>query len=294
MPLVDAGDVRLYVEEQGDGEPLLLIMGVGAQMTLWPAGFVELLVERGFRVIRFDNRDVGLSEQLDHIPPPSLTQMVRARYTPWRPASVAYDLHDMARDAVGVLDALGLPDAHVVGVSMGGMIAHLCAIEHASRVRTLTSIMSAPGDALSTTGDPRVMATLLSLRPTNAEEAGQARVKLAHAFNPGKLPLDEALIASLGAADYRRNSNPAGFARQFGAIMATAPRRAGLRTVRCPTHVIHGTHDPMIPVRGGRQTAQLVPGATLQLIDRMGHSLHPATWDEIVDGIVGCTQRWSD
>lgn len=291
MPLVDAGAVKIHVEEQGEGEPILLIMGVGAQLTLWPEGFVQSLAGRGFRVIRFDNRDCGLSEKLDHMPPPDLGTLLRAKVSRTRPAGVAYDLHDMARDAIGVLEALGLPAAHFVGVSMGGMIAQTCAIEHGARVLSLTSIMSSPGDAWSSTGDPRVLRTLMQQRPTNAEEAGAARVVLAHAFNAGGLPLDEPMIRALGSRDHRRGACPEGFARQFGAIMATRNRKRTLGQVRCPTHVIHGTHDPMIPARGGELTAELVPGATLQLVDRMGHALHPLHWEAIVDGIEACTQR---
>ena len=293
MPLVDAGAVRIHVEEQGEGEPILLIMGVGAQLTLWPHDFVDDLSGRGFRVIRFDNRDIGLSEKLKQVPPPSMAVLMRAKMTRRRPASIAYDLHDMARDAIGVLDALEIETAHFVGVSMGGMIAQICAIEHPSRVRTLTSIMSSPGDTVSTTGDPRVLQTLMSIRPTNPEEAGEARVTLAQAFNGGDLPLDLDRIRTMGEADFRRSHNPPGFARQFGAIMSTPNRKKTLGKVRCPTHVIHGTHDPLIPPRGGELTAKLVPGATLQMVDRMGHYLNPVHWETIIDGIVGCTQRWN-
>jgi len=294
MPLVDAGAVKIHVQEDGEGDPVLLVMGVGAQLTLWPEGLVQSLAQRGYRVIRFDNRDTGLSEQLDHVRPPDLRTLLRAQLSRTRPPGVSYDLTDLARDAVGVLDALGLPHAHFVGVSMGGMIAQICAIEHGSRVRSLTSIMSSPGDAWSTTGDPRVLRTLLQLRPTTPEEAGEARVTLAHAFNGGGLPLDEPMIRALGSRDFRRSHRPAGFARQFGAIVATRNRKRTLGRVRCPTHVIHGTHDPMIPPRGGKLTAKLVPGATLQLIERMGHAMHPLHWESIVDGITGCAQRWSE
>jgi len=291
MPRVDTGGLHLHIEELGEGEPLLLIMGVGAQLTLWPQDFVENLVARGFRTIRFDNRDVGLSDSLDHIPPPNLGQLIQAKLARTRPASIGYDLHDMARDAMAVLDALGLADAHVVGVSMGGMIAQICAIEHPERVRSLTSIMSSPGDFLSSVGDLRVLKTLIQMRSGTAEEAGESRVVLAHAFNPGGLPLDEDLIRATGAADFRRSNNPDGFARQFGAIMATRNRKRTLGQVRCPSHVIHGTHDPLVPPRGGALTSKLIPGATLQMVERMGHSMHPLHLDLIADGIQRCAER---
>ncbi|MCO4770833.1 MAG: alpha/beta hydrolase [Deltaproteobacteria bacterium] len=294
MPRVDIGGLHLHIEELGDGEPLLLIMGVGGQLTLWPRAFVENLANRGFRTIRFDNRDVGLSDSLDHIAPPSLPQLLKAKVSRTRPKTIGYDLHDMARDAIGLLDALELPHAHVVGVSMGGMIAQICAIEHPERVRTLTSIMSSPGDSLSSLGDPRVLQTLLQQRPTNAAEAGDSRVILAHAFNAGGLPLDEDLIRRLGSADFERSQNPAGFARQFAAIMATRNRKRTLGRVRCPSHIIHGTHDPLVPPRGGKLTAKLIPGATLQMVPRMGHSMHPLHWDAMADGIQRCTERWQD
>ena len=292
MPKVDAGALSLQVEELGAGEPLLLIMGVGAQLTLWPQEFVDGLVAEGFHTIRFDHRDVGLSDRLDHLPPPALSQLVRAKVARSRPSFIGYDLHDMARDAIGVLDALGLADAHVVGVSMGGMIAQICAIEHPLRVRTLTSIMSSPGDALSSVGDPRVLQTLVQLRSNSPEEAGESRVALMRAFNPGGAPLDEERVRQSGIDDYRRGANPAGFARHFGAIMATRNRKRTLGQIRCPSHIIHGANDPLVPPRGGELTAKLIPGATLQIVEGMGHLLHPDHWAAIIDGIKQCTERW--
>jgi len=281
---VTANGLKICVEDEGSGPPVVLIMGIAAQLTLWPEGFVERLVDRGLRVIRLDNRDIGLSEHLDHLGTPDPGPLVAARLR-GRVAPAPYTLSDMAQDTLGVLDALDLPRAHLVGASMGGFIAQVCALEAPERVHSLTSIMSSPGTLWSLVGDPRALLTLALARPTTRDEAIAARWRVAQAFNNHGLPLDEATVKRRAALDYDRSFHPEGPARHLAAILGSPERRQALTTLRVPTHVIHGERDPVIPLRGGKAVARAVPGATLQIVPRMGHHLPEAAWDPVVDGI---------
>ncbi|MFK7931829.1 MAG: alpha/beta fold hydrolase [Myxococcota bacterium] len=281
MPSVHSNGLRIHIDDRGDGPAIVLIMGIAAQLTLWPEGLVQALVDEGFRVIRLDNRDVGLSEHLDHLGVPDPRPLVRARVRGRRPV-VPYTLHDMARDTIGVLDALGLERAHVVGASMGGFIAQICAIEHGHRLSSLTSIMSSPGDWWNTTGSPRALWTLARLRPQSREEAIEARWKLAQVFNNGGFSLTESEVRRAAARDYDRSFHPEGAARHFAAILGTPDRRQTLKQVQVPTLVIHGARDPLIPLRGGKAVAKLVPGARLHVIPQMGHHFPPGSWAPVV------------
>ena len=262
-----------------DGSPLLLIMGLGMQMIFWPDDLCAALADRGFAVARFDNRDVGQSTHLHAAGTPSLLRIfTRPR------AAAAYVLDDMAADAVGVLDALGWDSAHVVGASMGGMIAQTMAIRYPARVRTLKSIMSTPSTRV---GRPK-LAALAALNERRVDDRDAAADRLVHVFraigSPG-YPMDEEWMRDVGRRAYDRGHDPAGVYRQLAAIQASPDRRPGLAGVRVPTLVLHGEADPMVRPTGGRATAAAVPGARLVTYPGMGHNLPPQLWPALVDEI---------
>ncbi len=271
---VSANGIRICYDEFGDSaDPaVLLIMGLGTQMIAWPEAFCQHLAAGGYYVIRFDNRDVGLSQKLVDEKMPSLLRMLLASGF-GLPLRVPYTLHDMALDAVGVLDGLGIERAHVVGASMGGMIAQLVAGDYPRRTLSLTSMMSTSG-ARSLPRASRQVQRLLLRRTGSSEEdylcsaSRLWRLIGSPAYPPGKQELRERLLAS-----YRRSYYPQGFLRQFAAIVAGGDRVDLLRQVRKPTLVIHGSADALVPVEGGIHTADLVPGAQLAVIDGMGHDL---------------------
>lgn len=284
MPRAQCNGVELEYEVMGSGEPLLLVMGLGAQLVQWPDGFCERLVERGYMVIRFDNRDIGLSSWLDHLGVPNVRSVVVRGYA-GLPVSSAYTLSDMSDDAVALMDALGLDDAHVVGASMGGMIAQTMAIERPSRVRSLVSIMSSPGNRRYSIAKPHALKALLEPPAKGREAQIESMVEKFRVFNGAKLPFNEAVAREIMTRAYDRGFHPAGFARQLNAIIASGARREQLRAVRCPTTVIHGTDDALVPPGGGAATARAIPNARLQWVDGMGHSLPVVCWGIIVDAI---------
>jgi pimeloyl-ACP methyl ester carboxylesterase len=277
------GDVEIVYETLGDPSdpPMLLVMGLGMQLIHWPDELCAQFVDRGFYVIRFDNRDSGRSSQIE-APVPNLRRAfagLRFR-TPYR-------LHDMAHDTFGLLDHLEIEAAHVVGVSMGGMIAQTMAIEQPERVLSLASIMS-------TTGERRVGRPKLRLWGLMTRSAPQDRdayieyfVKLFRAIGSSKrYPANEALVREEAARTYDRGHHPAGTGRQLGAIIASGDRTERLRELRMPTVVIHGKADPLVPFRGGAATARAVPDARLVAIDGMGHDMPPELWPTFVDAVV--------
>jgi pimeloyl-ACP methyl ester carboxylesterase len=261
------------------GEPLLLVMGLGQQMIAWPDDFCAELVGRGFMVVRFDNRDTGLSTHLRGAGAPSVPMLFL------RPRAVAaYRLEDMAGDAVAVLDAIACPSAHVVGVSLGGMIAQTVAIRHPRRVRTLTSIMSTPSPRI---GRP-TLAAMLALRPQRVrhrDEAGQRMVEVFRTIGSPDYPLDEDWLRELGRRSYDRSHDPAVGLRQLAAIGASGDRRPGLARLQIPTLVLHGQADPLIPPVGGRATAAAVRDARLVIYPGMGHHLPRQLWPAMIDEI---------
>jgi pimeloyl-ACP methyl ester carboxylesterase len=280
-----AGDIELEYEELGSGEPLVLIMGIGAQMIYWPDELVEGLAERGFRVIRFDNRDVGLSTKLDGQRVGDMREAL-ARYAFGLPIEAPYTLSDMARDVTGLLDALGLESAHVVGASMGGMIAQTFAIEHPERLRSLTSIMSHTGDRrFMLAARPRAARVLLAKAPRSREEAMDRAEAFYRVVGGRGFPLDVAGVRDRSGRAYDRCFYPQGFLRQFFAILASGSRSSALRGVTAPTLVLHGSDDPLILPWGGRATAQAVPGATFHLVRGMGHDLPRGAWPQMINGI---------
>lgn len=293
MPEVTANGLKLHYDERGEGTPLLLIMGLGAQMTRWPEGFCDRLAEHGFRVIRFDNRDVGMSEKLDAAGPPDMPAMFTAIAMGQQPAA-AYDLSDMARDAVGVLDALDIDKAHIVGASMGGMIAQLIAADYPERVLSLCSIMSTTGARDLPPSTPEAMALLSTPAPdphTNWEGFLERGVYSAKVIGSPAYPPKEEDVRARTEADFKRGFYPVGFGRQYAAVLASPDRRAKLQTVRAPSIVIHGADDPLVPVEAGRDTAKHIPGAELVVVPGMGHDLPEPLWGEFVGLIVGNAGR---
>ncbi len=264
-------------------------MGIGAQMILWPEGFCDLLAERGFRVIRFDNRDVGHSTKLDELGVPPLWPTLVSLLT-GRSVTAPYALEDMAADVAGLLDALDIADAHIVGASMGGMIAQTMAITHPHRMRSLVSIMSTTGRP-GFTSTPKALMALLSTPPRNREEAIERHVALFRVVRSTGYEFDEPALIERAGLSWDRGSYPRGVLRQFAAIAATGDRTPRLRFVRAPTLVIHGTVDPLIRPIGGKLTADAIPGAQLRMIEGMGHDIPRALWPTLTDMIARHAER---
>lgn len=284
MARIDTNGIELEVEDRGDGPAVLLIMGIGAQMILWPDGFVDALLARGLRVIRFDNRDVGRSTWLDHLGVPSLSGMT-AKAMMGMKVKAPYTLWDMAEDTVGLLDGLGIGRVHAVGASMGGMIAQCLAIRHAERLHSLTSIMSTTGSRRLFRPQPRAVQALLGARPTTREGAQDYFVTFTRAMSGTGFPVDEAAARQLAGQAYDRGNHPEGFQRQWAAILASGSRRQQLGAVRVPSLVVHGSDDPLLIPEGGRATARAIPGARLEIIEGMGHSLPAGVWPRLADSI---------
>lgn len=290
MPQIQANGIQIEYESHGDpaNPALLLVMGLGAQLTLWPIELVEALVERGYHVIRHDNRDIGLSEKFSHAGIPDFRRVALMRMFGLR-ARLPYRLTDMAADAAALLGELGIERAHVVGGSMGGMIAQLMAIEHPERVRTLTSIFSTTGNRRLPPPRREAMEALLARAPAGAsvDEVIPIGIKVARAIGSPAYPTPEDRLRERIARDYHRSFFPEGAARQIAAIMDDGDRRKRLRRVTAPTLVIHGVDDPLVPVEGGRDTAASIKGAKLIEIPGMGHDLPLELVDQIADAIAG-------
>ncbi len=285
-----AEGIELCYETFGDpgDEPLLLVMGLGAQMILWPVELCEALVDRGFHVIRYDNRDVGLSTKFEDVGGDFMATFLAA--SQGEQVEVAYRLTDMARDAVGLLDVLGIDSAHIVGASMGGMIAQTIAIEHPTRVRTLTSIMSTTGEPEHGQPTPEALQMLLRPAPTTREEAIESALASWQVIgSPGLF--DEAHTRADAEQAYDRCFNPPGTARQLLGILSSGSRADGLRALDLPTLVVHGDADPLVTPSGGARTAELVPGAELLMIPGMGHDMALPHLPPIVDAITALAAR---
>jgi pimeloyl-ACP methyl ester carboxylesterase len=291
MPTAPANGIEIYYETFGDddGEPLLLVNGLGSQCISYEPDFCNAFVDRGFFVIRFDNRDVGNSTKIG-TPHLDFGPLLERAFAGER-VEAPYLLSDMAADAVGVLDALDLPAAHVLGASMGGMIVQAMAIEHPDRVRTMTSIMSTTGDPSVGQPKPDAIAPLLASPPANKDEAVEQAVKATKVIGSPGFPFDEARVRARAAEDWDRAFNPDGVARQLVAILCSGDRTAKLRDVRVPTLVIHGEADPLVDPSGGKATAEAIPGAELKLIPGMGHDLPPAVFDEVADAVAALAAK---
>jgi len=287
MPHTTANGLELFYEEHGDrsNPPMLLVMGLGAQMTLWPDEFVEALAQRGFHVIRYDNRDIGLSEKLEGARAPGLkTQVIRQKLGV--PAKVPYTLRDMADDGMALLGSLGIERAHVVGASMGGMIAQLMAVHHADRLLSLTSIMSTTGNPKLPQAEKHAMDALVKPVPSIREDD-----LVEHGLNiqrnigsPGFPPEPERQRERVLAA-VKRSTYPPGLPRQLAAIIDDGDRRARLAQVTTPTLVLHGEDDPLVKLPAGEDTAASIPGAKLVTIKGWGHDLPLELVDRLADEI---------
>lgn len=284
----EANGLTLAYEEMGEpgGRPLLLVNGLGSQMNGWHDEFCARLAGRGFHVVRFDNRDVGESSHFTEfgVPDFSPAQPGAARQQP------PYLLDDMADDAAGLLDVLGLVPAHVVGMSMGGMIVQALAIRHPSKVRSLTSIMSTPSRSVGQS-TPEAGAALMAPRPADREAAIEQGVRTFRIIGSPGFDFDEAWRRSVIATAMDRDPDPFGRARQLFAIVASPDRRPGLAQVKVPALVIHGAADPLVQPSGGRATAEAIPGSELMIIDGMAHDLPRGVWDRVVDGVVAVADR---
>jgi pimeloyl-ACP methyl ester carboxylesterase len=277
--------ITLCYETFGDpsGPPAVLIMGLSVQMLAWPDDFCRALAQRGLHVVRFDNRDIGHSTHLRTRPPTIPQLLARSLVRPARPRG--YRLSDMAQDTVGLLDGLGLSCAHIIGASMGGMIAQTLATRHPDRVRSLVSIMSNTGSRF--TGQPKLAVyTIFLQRPPRGRDAYIAAAeKVFGAIGSTGLPQDVEDTRAIAAASYDRDHDDAGPARQLAAIIASGDRTGELARITAPTLVIHGSADPLVRPSGGRATARAIPGARLLLIEGMGHDLPRAAWPQLLGAI---------
>ena len=269
----EANGLRLCYDTFGlpANPPMILIMGFATQMILWEEEFCATLAARGFFVVRFDNRDVGLSTKLEGASA--------------LPPGTPYDLRDMARDTFGLMDALAMKTAHVVGLSMGGMIAQEMVALAPERLRSLTSIMSTTGDPKLPGPTPAAAEALMRPRALDRDSFLEGYLVAWRVFNGGRAPLDETTMRSLGERTFDRGVNPPGVLRQMAAIVASGDRTQALRDVRVPTLVIHGEADPLVPITGGRATAAAIPGAKLLVIEDMGHLMPRPFWPEIIAAI---------
>ncbi|HEU4393314.1 MAG TPA: alpha/beta hydrolase [Solirubrobacterales bacterium] len=286
--LVPANGIELCCQEMGDpdGEPLLLVMGLATQMIAWDETFCGMLAERGFRVVRFDNRDIGRSTKIESAGVPRRADMMLGRR-----GSAPYLLRDMATDTVGLMDHLGIESAHLVGASMGGMIAQATAIEHPERVRSLVSIMSNTGSRWTGMPSRKAMAVLMARPPRSREAAIERAVKTFTVIGSPGYPFEEERVRQVSGRSYDRGRSAAGVLRQLHAITASGDRTQALRRLRVPTTVIHGNRDPLVRPAGGRATARAVPGARLKMIDGMGHDLPRQLWPQFVEEIAANAGR---
>lgn len=286
MPQASTNNISLEYDTFGDTDnpAVLLIMGLGAQMIHWDVEFCRRLADKGFFVIRFDNRDVGLSSKMEGAKAPELTAIVVDLLAGKLP-KVPYSIDDMAEDAVGLLDHLNIKQAHICGASMGGMIAQLVACNHPERAITLTSIMSTTGNPNLPKSTADAQAALSAPRPDSEEEVIQRAIDNSAIMGSPGFEKDLEFTANRALEAYKRSFYPAGFARQIAAIVASGDRREKLQKLNLPALIIHGTADPLVPVQGGHDTHENIKDSTLKLIEGMGHDLPKGAWKEIIESI---------
>jgi pimeloyl-ACP methyl ester carboxylesterase len=290
VPTANANGIEIAYETFGDPThpTILLVMGLGAQMVAWDDGICALLVARGHHVVRFDNRDVGQSTWIDT---PGLDIGAAALAALMGDTSqTPYLLTDLAADAVGLLDHLGIESAHLVGASMGGMIVQTIAIEHPGRVLSLTSIMSTTGEPGVGEPEPEILGALLGDRPTDRAAAIEAGVELARTISCAE-HFDEDRARQLAALQYDRGDNPAGVGRQLLAVISSGSRAEGLARLDLPALVIHGRQDRLVPFDGGQRTAELIAGADFLAFDDMAHDMPQVHWTTAIDAITALTNR---
>src|SRR5712672_1797660 len=283
---VRANGIDICYEIFGDAsaEPMLLIMGLGAQMIHWDDDFCRQLAARGFRVIRFDNRDIGKSSRLTGGKRLGAVELLKLRFLKI-PVAAPYNLLDMAKDTIGLMDVLGIKSAHLVGASMGGMIAQEIAIAFPQRVRSLTSIMSTTGNPKDPPPTREAAAVLMAPPPATKEEYFERYAQTWKILRAGSFPQDEALDRARAERNFERGLNPAGVGRQLRAVLASGSRKKRLGSVKTPTLVIHGTVDPLVRPEAGKDTAASIPGVKLLMIEGMGHALPIPIWPQIIDAI---------
>jgi pimeloyl-ACP methyl ester carboxylesterase len=289
LPTIQANNVDLYYEENGpaDAPVILLVMGLGAQMIAWPDEFIQGLVAKGHRVIHYDNRDVGMSQRMDGAPAPHLIwTMFKARLG--LPVSVPYTLTDMAADGIGLLEALGIKKAHVVGASMGGMIVQLMAANHRERLLSMTSIMSSSGAPGLPGARADIQRRFMVKRPPDAsrEDAIAFGTDLVRSFSFPDPARPDSAHAEMTAKAFDRGYYPVGTRRQLLAIIADGSRVERLKKITTPTLVVHGGADPLVPKEGSEDIARHIPGARLEIIDEMAHDLPPSQVGRMVGLIV--------
>ena len=286
----------LHLEAESFGDPahpaVVLVMGLGMQLIAWPMELVQPLVDAGYRVVRFDNRDIGLSSKIDDAPKVNLLAAA-ARFFLRLPLKSAYTIRDMADDLAGLLDAMGIEKAHLAGASMGGMIAQTFAAHYPQRTLSLASIMSSSGDRALPTAHWRVLRLLIKPPPKRAsfEQLVQAAVRLFQALGGPGFPISEAELAERCSRSIRRSYSPAGTGRQLLAIAASGDRSADLCRVSAPTLVLHGDADPLLPPPHGRDCAAKIPGASLTVVPGMGHDLPPALVPVLRDALLAHLAR---
>jgi pimeloyl-ACP methyl ester carboxylesterase len=288
MTAFEANGIEIDAEVFGEarGVPLILIRGLGTQRTAWPDAFLQGLVERGHRVITFDNRDAGLSTKFHQAGSIDIGEAM-ARAARGDPIDSPYSIHDMALDVVGLLDALEVETVHVAGISMGGMIAQLLAARHGDRLRSLSSIMSSSGASGLPGPTPKAAAALMSRPedPNDRESVIRHSVETEKVFGSPGYPPGEVYLRAAAERAYDRCYCPDGVSRQMLAVLTGEERAELLQTIRVPTLVIHGVDDPLIPVEAGMDTARRIPGAELRLIPGMGHDVAPGLIPTLVEAI---------
>jgi len=287
--VITANGITLSYETYGSSadEPLLMIMGLGTQLPDWDRRFCDDLVRQGFFVIRFDNRDCGLSQRFDGVP--DMAAIRRGDRT-----SLTYTLDDMAEDAVGLLDALEIDRAHIVGASLGGMIAQIVAIRRPDRVRSLCSLMSSTGDPAVGRADPVVMELIRRPVPDTRQDVIDAAVERSRTLAGTGFAFDEAAARLRAASAYDRAHYPAGRLRHQAAAVAAGDRTAALSHLSVPTVVVHGSDDRLVDISGGKATADAIRGASLEVIDGMGHGIPVGAWPQIMRAVVRNARRARD
>lgn len=291
MPQISANGINLEYDTFGEesNRPLLLVMGLGAQMIHWDADFCDMLAEAGHFVIRYDNRDIGLSEKMGQFSIPDMAQMM-ADFLEGKTPEVPYTLDDMAADGMGLLDALDIDQAHICGASMGGMIVQAMAINHGDRIRSMTSIMASTGNPDLPPASPEAQAALTTTAEENEAAVVQRAIEMNAVVGSPGFEFDIERATSKAIAAFNRSFYPAGIARQMAAVAAHGDRRERLNQISVATLVIHGTDDCLVPVEGGIDTHENIKNSTLMLIEGMGHDLPVGAWKRIVDGVSNLTR----
>jgi pimeloyl-ACP methyl ester carboxylesterase len=291
MPRVHANGIEIEYDTFGEPKdrPLILIMGLSCQLVAWPESFCGNLAAKGHFVVRFDNRDVGLSSKLDDLGVPDIFEIFAAAQE-GKALESPYALSEMAADTIGLMDALNLEMAHVCGLSMGGMIAQMMAIEYPRRIISLISMQSSTGAPGLPEAEPQAMEAMVAPPPIERDAYIQHMADVYRAFAGGSDKYDERLQNEISAASHDRSFYLMGFTRQLAAIVACGSRKDALAAIKVPTLVIHGSHDALLPLAHGKDTAEAVPGAKLVIIKGLGHGMvYPALWDEIIETIAAHT-----